>query len=89
MNPMALMQCAIDPESHLLVGIEDDPDGGIRVYLDARYERTHTHIGPQHPDEIRKARAAWAGSGDTVITNIPDAALCRDCDFDPNPESQS
>jgi hypothetical protein len=63
------------PEGHLIVGIEDDPDGSLRVYLDMRSTGVHTHVA----DESAKAevRNAWAASFmGHLTTRVPQKALC-------------
>lgn len=70
------------PDAALIVGVEDDADGSLRVYLYARWKGIHTHVD----DEAAKdaARRAW-NSGGHVVTRVPRTALC-DC---PAPGSPS
>lgn len=69
------------PDGHLIVGLEDDPDGSLRVYLDHRATGIHTHVA----NEPAKAevRSAWAGSHmGHLTTRVPKDALC-DCPLPP------
>ena len=60
----------------LIVGIEDDPDGSLRVYVDARHTGIHTHIDDESAKE--QVRNAWASSVH-LTAPIPREALC-DCE---------
>ena len=66
------------PDLHLWVGIGDDEDGGLRVYLDMRSTGLHTHlpVGATTDD----ARRQW-GNGrypGHQYLEVPRTALC-DC----------
>jgi hypothetical protein len=61
----------------LIVGVEDDPDGSLRVYLGARWKGIHVHVD----DETARAeiRRAW---GDPLSAHVftarpPADALCQ------------
>jgi len=63
------------PDGHLIVGVEDDTDGSLRVYLDMRSTGLHTHVD----DESAKAevRRAWSASYmGHLTTQVPKEALC-------------
>lgn len=62
-------------DARLIVGIEDDPDGSLRVYVGARYTGIHTHVLDEEAKE--DVRRAWPGWGH-LFADIPAAALC-DC----------
>ncbi len=65
----------LHPDGCLIVGVEDEPGGSMRVYLNARWTGVHTHVDdPVAQDEIR---GAW-GSNRHVLTIVPRAAQC-DC----------
>ena len=68
----------------LLVGLEDDEDGSLRVYLGRRWTGIHTHVADE--DAKRELRRVWGqGRGHALVTTPPREALC-DC---PNrPESE-
>jgi hypothetical protein len=53
----------------LLVGVEDDPDGGIRVYLGHRGRGLYAVI--TDADAIEEVRNAWAGGGHVTIPIPP------------------
>lgn len=54
----------------LLVGVEDDPDGGIRAYLGARYKRIYVHV--TDPEAVEQFRRAWGyPMGHTWLWPIP------------------
>jgi hypothetical protein len=63
------------PDGHLIVGLEDDPDGSLRVYVDHRSTGIHSHvIDPKAVEEIRNA---WAATHmGHLTTRIPSDALC-------------
>jgi hypothetical protein len=63
------------PDHHLLVGLEDDADGSLRVYVDARYLGIHTHVDDEAAkEEVRRGYA----SAHHVTAHIPRDSLC-DC----------
>ena len=63
-------------DGHLIVGLEDDPDGSLRVYLDARFRGIHTHV--DNEEAKAEVRRAWSGAMSHITTRVPDSALC-DC----------
>lgn len=64
-------------DGHLVVGIEDDPDGSLRVYLDMRSRGIHTHVDDE--DAKAEVRSAWANAMSHITTRVPNDAL-RDCE---------
>lgn len=66
----------LDPgNTRLIVGIEDDEDGSLRVYLDRRWTNLHTHVADE--EVKRQVRNSWGYQGH-VFTDVPADALC-DC----------
>ena len=67
----------IEPETRLLVGIEDDPGapGGLVLYVGARYTGIHTHVPPEGAEEVRRGYS----SAHHVFAHISQDVLC-DCD---------
>jgi len=63
-------------DSRLIVGIEDDTDGSLRVYVGARWKNIHTHV--EDEGTKREVRNAWGGAHGHVVADIPADALC-DC----------
>lgn len=59
--------------SSLLVGVEDDPEGGIRCYLNHRAAGEYCVI--DDPDAIREVRAAWGGAMGHITIPTPPAEL--------------
>ncbi len=58
----------------LLVGLEDDTDGTLKVYLGARYKRTFVRV--TEPTEQDAFRRAWgSGSAHIWLSPIPPAEL--------------
>lgn len=53
----------------LVVGIEDTPDGALKVYIDARYLRRY--VVATDPDEIAEVRRAWNSSTGHVFMRTP------------------
>jgi len=65
------------PDGHLVVGLEDDADGSLRVYVDQRSTGIHSHVAD--PDAKTRIRGAWSSSRmGHLTTQIPRDALC-DC----------
>ena len=65
------------PDGHLIVGLEDDDDGSLRVYVDHRSTGIHSHVA-DHGAQA-EIRDAWVGSyRGHLTTRIPREALC-DC----------
>ena len=69
------MMFKIIPRERLIVGLEDDADGSLRVYVDARWTGIHTHV--DDPEVKDKLRRSW-GSSTHLTSVIPDSVLC-DC----------
>lgn len=63
------------PGAILWVGIEDDDDGSLRLYLDARWKNLHTHV--DDPEAIKDLRSAWNGGamGHQAL-RVPREAWC-------------
>lgn len=68
----------LEPNGHLVVGLEDDTDGSVRVYLDHRWRGIHTHV--KDAQAVERVRRAWASSyrSGHLFTTVPRDALC-DC----------
>src|SRR5687767_14429329 len=59
----------------LLVGVERETDGALRLYVGARYRGTYAVIAPG--EDTDRVEAAWNGSmGHLWMTPIPDALFC-------------
>ena len=58
----------------LLVGLEDEADGALRVYLGARYKGIYLRLAADDPaqDDFRRA---WDRGGHCWMYPIPDANL--------------
>jgi hypothetical protein len=55
-------------DSVMVVGVEDGPDGSLKVYIGARYQRRYVLVDdPQGQDNVRRA---W-GQGGHVFTQLP------------------
>lgn len=70
------MTYLMHPEGHIIVGLQDDSDGSLRVYLDHRSTGLHTHVD----DEKAQAelRSAWGASFmGHLTTQVPATALCK------------
>lgn len=67
--------------STFLVGVEDDPEGGIRCYLGHRANGTYCVI--DDPDTIRQVWAAWGCGGHVAITTPPAEFIYVDDDLAP------
>lgn len=52
------LSVAANPLVGLVVALEDDPDGSLRVYFDARSLNHHLHIA--EPEVVTAIRLAWA-----------------------------
>jgi hypothetical protein len=53
----------------LVVGVEDDPDGSLRMYVGHRFKGIYAIV--DDPAEKEKLRSAW-GSGGHLFTAIPE-----------------
>jgi len=69
---------ALMPGARLLVGVQRDLDGGVRVYVNMRSTGIHTHVAAgESADQIE---SAWLGAMSHLwLTDVPDDALC-DCE---------
>jgi hypothetical protein len=62
--------CGLIAGTHtLLVGVEDQEDGALRLYLGARYRGLYVVV--DDPDAQAQARAAWATGGHVTIPVPP------------------
>lgn len=52
------MTFLLHPHSTLITGVEDDPGGGLRVFVGARYR--HIYFVP-FPQDERAVLSAWGG----------------------------
>ena len=52
-----------------LVGLEDDPEGGVRVYFGARHLNLHSHI--DDPEVIDQLRREWGNVMTHVLIPTP------------------
>jgi len=69
---------ALMPGSWLLVGVQRDLDGGVRLYVDMRSKGIHTHVAAG--DTADQLESAWLGAMSHLwLTDVPDDALC-DCE---------
>lgn len=59
----------------LIVGVEDDHDGGVRIYLHARYRWIYVLI--DDPADCESIKRQWAGHGGHLTLPNPPA----DCVF--------
>lgn len=68
---------ALMPGARLLVGVERELDGSLRVYVNMRSTGVHTHVDPgEAADQIE---SAWLGAMSHLwLTDVPADALC-DC----------
>lgn len=71
-------------DTTVLVGIEDDPDGGLRCYLGARYRGLYVIV--DDPDTMERIRRAWADSSSHVLFPTPPPE-CVFSDAQPTGES--
>lgn len=55
----------------LLVGVEDDPEGGLRLYLGHRAKGAYAVI--DDPEEIARIRQSWGGARGYITVPIPPA----------------
>jgi hypothetical protein len=63
--------------STFVVGVEDDPDGSLRMYVGHRARGIHTHVVDER--DKQELRRAWANvMGHVVVEAPPVEALC-DC----------
>lgn len=62
----------------LLVGVEDQDDGVLRLYLDARHRGLYVVV--DDPAAQAQARAAWATGGHVTIPVPPAEYLQREQD---------
>lgn len=72
--------------STLLVGVEDDPEGGIRCYLGHRASGRYCVV--EDPKEIAEIRAAWAGSRHVVVPTPPAEFIYCDDQPERDPEAE-
>lgn len=73
---MSTAASLFDPDSHLVVGPEDDTeDGSLRVYVDSRYTGIHSHVADEGVKD--QFRQAWAMASMPLCTTIPAEALCN------------
>lgn len=56
-------------DTTVLVGVEDDPDGGLRCYLGARYRGLYVIV--DDPEQMEKIRRAWAYTSSHVLFPVP------------------
>jgi len=54
----------------LLVGVEDQDDGGLRMYLGHRSKGLYVIV--DDPEGQRRIREAWAGGGGHITVPVPD-----------------
>lgn len=54
---MTLLDAVLHPDRLRLVGVEDDPDGGIRGYVIDRQIGLHVHVAAAYADRVRLALA--------------------------------
>lgn len=64
--------------STFLVGVEDDPEGGIRCYLGHRANGLYCVI--DDPDAIREVRGAWSMGGHVAISVPPAEFIYSEAD---------
>lgn len=64
----------------LVVGLEDEPGGMLRVYVGHRSEAIYTLIDASHAEAQRALRNAWARGGHVVIPCPPAGCLYHDDD---------
>jgi len=58
-----------------LVGLEDDPEGGVRVYFGSRHLNLHSHL--DDPETIAYLRREWANvTAHVLIPTPPREAWC-------------
>jgi hypothetical protein len=78
----SVTSCATGPGGLLagtqveLVGIEDQSDGGLRLYLTHRSRGEYVVV--DDPDVQRAVRATWAGGGRVLIPAPPATAIHRE-----------
>jgi hypothetical protein len=72
------------PAARLVVGLEDDPDGSLRVYVAPRYSGIHSHVDDE--EAKRTLRREWASVFGHLTADIPAHALCN-CTPTPNPKA--
>jgi hypothetical protein len=61
----------------LLTGVEDDPDGGLRVYLGARHRKLYMLV--EDEDAKETFRRAWGGGPHVWMWPVPPAdAIFKD-----------
>lgn len=53
----------------MLVGLEDGPDGALKVYLGARWKRTYLLV--TEPEAQEQFRRAWGGGGHIWMWPVP------------------
>jgi len=56
----------------MLVGLEDEPDGSLRVYLGARYKGIYLRV-PAGEESQREFRRAWNSGGHVFMAPVPSA----------------
>lgn len=56
----------------MVVGVEDDPDGGLRVYLGARYKNIYLLVDEAAKDSVRRG---WGAGGHLWLWPIPPADI--------------
>jgi len=66
----------------LIVGVEDNPSGGIRVYLGHRGDGIFVIVDDEA--SIAAARRAWAGSSHSFVSkkDIPEDALWTEASYE-------
>lgn len=75
----------LNPAMTLAVGVEEDEDGSVRVYIASRHLNLHTHVALE--PELSELRAAWAKSHHVFVTapRPEDLCGCRQ-ELEPIPE---
>lgn len=64
--------------STLLVGVEDDPEGGVRCYLGHRASGMYCVV--EDPAAVKQVRDAWAGGGHIAFATPPSSCIYSEDD---------
>lgn len=56
-----------------VVGVEDAPDGALRVFIVHRAEGRYVVVGPEFPDEQDALRRGWANTHARLLIPTPRA----------------
>lgn len=74
-------------DSTFLVGVEDNPGGGLRCFLGSRHRGLYVIV--DEPDEMAKVRNAWAGGGHVCFPTPPAEFIFSEKDDSRTPDEQS